>query len=189
MHERRARLNIDWLLNHDALELYGIEGRVFLRKKRGESMRHVAMKLLSYFLFYRTDLEIESSANQHYKPDLVRFDERLDPTLWIDCGSTKIRKLEDITQKNRDCSFVIVKPDERSLINYWREAHTRLEEHAEVRFVSFGDDFVYRLADRLNARHTMRVTVSGDWTHLYVTLDGEDLRTTIIEIDEASEQR
>ena len=85
----KALVKIEFTLNSDPLEIYGGAGELALHKEMGESYRHLALKMVSYFLFYHPELEIERSAQQHYKPDLLRVDAGGTPLQWIDCGTRR----------------------------------------------------------------------------------------------------
>lgn len=167
----RMTLNLDVVLNHMPQDLWGVETRVFLRKGRGESLDHVVMKLLSYLLFYHEDLRIEASANQHYKPDLLRLGDQLQPVQWVDCGQTSIRKLDVISRRNRDTFIEIVKPTPGALAAYHLQAIPRLARPERVRFWSFHDGLVRQLCELLHGRHTLHATVTSDYQSLHLLID------------------
>ncbi len=176
----KLKLQIDVVLHHDELGRYDVEQRLFVRKRRGESMQHVVMKLLSYLLFYRDDLEIEAGVGQHYKPDLVSVDERGDPVVWIDCGTTSLKKLESLVSSNPGTEIVIVKQREGELRRYAREAQQRLGQEASVQFVAFGDNLVDRLARMLGGRHRLEATVPEGMGEVYLSVDGREIRGEVV---------
>ena len=55
--DRRGRLNVTWTRTDIETGAF-VEDRTFLEKKKGESLRHVAMKLLAYLVWYDPALEI-----------------------------------------------------------------------------------------------------------------------------------
>lgn len=167
----RLRLNIAMTLNHVPLDLYGEEPRQFLRKRSGESQRHVIMKLLSYMVFYHEDLQIEASASQHFKPDLVRFDGQGRPVQWIDCGQTSLQKLDKISRKNKLTYIDIVKATPGELANYKSQADTRLRQPERVRYWSFTAGFIERLGELCRARHSIVATITAGYEHIYVRVD------------------
>ena len=175
-----ALLKIEYTLNNDFMELYGATGTVSLARNPGETPEHIYMKLVSYFMFFHEDLQIEVSANQHYKPDLVRLDERGDPLQWIDCGSTALRKLEKLVVKNKRTHIDIVKRTENELRSYRLQAEKRLENvHDRVRFFAFDDGFIEGLIPHLESRHKVTATVMGEWEQLYLDVDGKSFETKI----------
>lgn len=175
-----ALLKIEYTLNNDVLGLYGAQGSVSLARNPGETPGHIYMKLLSYFMFFHDDLQIEVTANQHYKPDLVRLDERGDPLQWVDCGSTALRKLEKLVVKNKRTHIDIVKRTESELRSYRLQAEKRLDNlHERVRFFSFDDGFVDGLEPYLTSRHQVTATVMGEWEQLYLDVDGRSFETQI----------
>ena len=105
----RRRLVLDITLNNLFTGCYGVEERLFLDKLAGESIRHVAMKLLAWLVTYQPGLEIEASVGEHYKPDLVRVDHNGKIRDWVDCGQTSITKLKAVYRRHSDATIVIVK--------------------------------------------------------------------------------
>lgn len=180
MLELRRNLNIDLLINHGPTERYGCEETLFLVKKSGESMAHVAMKLLGYLRFYHPELQIEASADQHYKPDLVRFDDRGRPVQWIDCGSTSYRKLDAISSRNDHTLIDIVKPSPGSMQRYRREALERIRRPDRVRFVAPAPGALERLEGRLISRHNIVVTVPAEGERLFLEIDGQAMEIKLV---------
>lgn len=181
----RMTLNLDVVLNHMPQDRYGIETRVFLRKGRGESLDHVVMKLLSYLLFYHEDLRIEASANQHYKPDLLRLGDHLQPVQWVDCGQTSIRKLDVISRRNHDTFIEIIKPTPGALQAYHLQAHPRLARAERVRFWSFDSGLVSRLCETLHGRHTLHATVTSGYESIFLLIDEQiELRAGVVYMGE-----
>ena len=190
----RMQLNLSLTLNHGPFGRYGVEGRQFLRKRSGESLRHVMMKWLSYMLFYHEDLQIEASASQHFKPDLVRFDPITgQPVQWIDCGQTALQKLDKISQKNRHTMIDIVKATPQELSAYKLQADARLKRPERVRYWSFEEDLVRRLGEELSGRHRLLATIPEGFGHIYLVVDEQiELDAPIVwlnqEVSPASER-
>lgn len=178
----RLKLNISLTLNHEPQNLYGVERRLILVKGRGESMRHVLMKLLGYLVCYHDELRIEMSAQQHYKPDLLRLNERGDPLQWIDCGQTTLRKLDRISQRNHETMIDIIKATPGELKLYKAQADRRLCYPERVRYWSFEPGFVELLGERIHGTHELVATVGGEYRALYLLLDGESLNSPIISL-------
>jgi uncharacterized protein YaeQ len=167
----RRVLNIDFVITNEPRGFYGVESRAFLTKKPGESLDHVVMKLLSYVVFFDPELEIEASVGQHYKPDLVRTDERGEVVQWIDCGSTSIKKLDQITQENSEAIIKIVKPTPRTLQMYKQQADLQLSFPERVHYVTWDRYYVERVGELLHRRHTLTCVVSPEFDHLYLNVD------------------
>ncbi|MFO0746669.1 MAG: YaeQ family protein [Myxococcota bacterium] len=149
--------------------------RLFLAKRVGESMGHVAMKLLAWAVHWRPgeELLIEAPAGQHYKPDVVRFGPDGRPRLWIDCGRTAPKKLVEVVQRNRAATVVIVKRGEVELGHYRDTALPRLERLGlaeRVAWLAFDEGFVERVAARLWARHEVIIAVASG--RVAVSVDG-----------------
>ncbi|MCB9794976.1 MAG: YaeQ family protein [Alphaproteobacteria bacterium] len=154
--------------------------RLTLFKKRGESYRHVVLKLISYGLFYHPELQVEVSAEQHHKPDLVRFNARNEPVQWVECGTTRRRKLDRISSRNRLTFIDIVKPSGGEMRQYALSCAGHLRHPERVRYFGFRPDFVPELTDRLYDHAHLILSVPGEaWTDLHVDLDGERISTPI----------
>lgn len=180
----RSRLVLEVTLHHGPTGRFDQRTRLFLAKQVGESMAHVAMKLLAWLLHHEDGLVVEASAGQHYKPDLLAADAQGRPRLWIDCGSTSIRKLGEIVRRNPDARFVIVKPYPLALRRYAALARTRLGALPQVRFTAFDDGFVDALAARLQTRHRIEATVPETADALYLEVDGAAMHTRVHEAGE-----
>lgn len=180
MHKLRRNLNINLLINHGPTGRYGCEETVFVVKKRGESLAHVAMKLLAYIRFYHPELQIEVSAGQHYKPDLVRVDHSGDPVQWIECGSTSYRKLDVISSRNAHTLIDIVKPSPGEMQRYRREALKRIRRPDRVRFVAPMAGDLERFEKRLCSRHSIVATVPKNGERLFLEIDGETVEIHLV---------
>ena len=179
MLQLRLSLNLELELHHGPSGRYGVQTRVILIKRRGESLRHVVMKLLGYLWFYHEELQIERSVDQHHKPDLVRVDEQGRPLQWVDCGQTSLRKLERISQRNRLTLIDIIKATPGELASYRLQAMRRLSHPERVRYWSVQDDGVARLEAALHGRHAIIATLDQDMRELYMLIDGQSLRLPI----------
>jgi len=169
----KLQLVLDVTLHDAAAGWRGVEERVFLTKRRGESLDHVLMKLCGWLLFYHPELRIELSAEQHYKPDLVRLDERGDPVQWIDCGHTALRKLDRIASKNRKTTIDIIKPVERELRLFKAAADEKIARPERVRYFAFREGFLEELGTRVRGRHQLIATVTGAQESLDLAIDPE----------------
>lgn len=176
----RLSLNVDLTLNHQPKGLYGVQRRILLRKGARESSRHVMMKLMSMLMFYHDDLVIEGTAHQHYKPDLVRLNAQMEPVQWIDCGHTSIKKLNRISQRNHETTIDIVKATSGELTMYKREADRQLRYPERVDYWSFERQFIRRLGERVQGRHTIVATVTGGMETMYLLVDGHAMHTPLI---------
>ena len=182
-HNMRVKLKLKLVLNHEPLGLYGVERALIMIKRSGESMQHVMMKLLSYLTFYHQDLLIEARADQHYKPDLVRFNLRGDPVQWVDCGATSLKKLDAISRKNYETYIDIVKKSRSELALYKLQADPRLVYPERVRYWTFGRAFLDELCGMMTSRHTLHVTITAEYSGLYLMVDGaHTLHTQIVRL-------
>ena len=182
MLDLKLQLVLDVRLHHAARGVGDLRERVFLTKKRGESLDHVLMKLLSWLLFYHPELRIEVSADQHYKPDLVRLDERGAPLQWVDCGQTALRKLDRIASRNRKTTIDIVKPSARELRLFKDAADAKITRPERVRYFAFRDGFLDELAALIRSRHQIEATVEGDAASIALTVDGTLVSSPVVRL-------
>lgn len=175
--DRRGRLNVTWTRTDIETGAF-VEDRTFLEKKKGESLRHVAMKLLAYLVWYDPALEIERDLGQHYKPDVVSVDLTGQPLIWMDCGQTSAKKLETIVKKNRETRFWFVKPTPGEMEKFARVVAKRVVDPARVEFVSFTNNLAMWTAERLHSRHNVVLSLAGN--QLWVELDGEMIESEIV---------
>lgn len=176
-------LNIQLTLTNESRSAYGVDTRLLLRKNSGESMQHVAMKLLSFGLFYHPQLDVERAVGQHYKPDLTRSDDRGHIVQWIECGSTSIRKLDRVTRDNPYAVVKIVKPTGRAARLYRERARLELRRPERVEYLGFEAGFVDRLASRLSSRHDVVFVVTADPMHIYAAVDDESLDSSVLDLE------
>jgi uncharacterized protein YaeQ len=176
----RLRLSIDQVLTNAADATYSVSERVFLLKKRGESIEHVVMKWLSYNTFYHPNLEIERAIGHRYKPDLVRFDSHGRLAEWIDCGSISPEKLNRLSREIYSTDITVVKQTPAELDRYARHVLPDLHSPDNARFISFGQQLVQRIANRLHKKHEASVVITGHRSHLFCELDGTALDGVIV---------
>ncbi len=77
-----------------------------------ESVRHIALKLLSWLLFYRERLQVETEVPDDsipFVPDLVELGYDLRPLLWIECGDCGTGKLHKLSVKCSACEIWSIK--------------------------------------------------------------------------------
>ncbi|MFN7130725.1 MAG: YaeQ family protein [Myxococcales bacterium] len=175
-------LRVELTINNEPLGVFGIAQRVVLDKRAGESLTHVLLKLLGFALFFHPELQIEASAGQHYKPDLVRFDAQGNPLQWIDCGKISPAKLEKIVAKNRRATFQIIKPGEKEVRTFVQTMAGMIEDRERVLFVGFRAGFLDEFAELLTDRARLIATVIGEHDFLYLDVGGQVLQTPIIKL-------
>ena len=88
------------------------EKKVKLWQRVGESYEHVLMKALGYAMFVGEfpGLEIETSVNLRYKPDLIVVNnEERNFKYWGECGANSLRKTNWILKHTRTEKLVLFK--------------------------------------------------------------------------------
>lgn len=85
--------------------------KLLINQNETETIDHVALKLLSFLLFFRDRLKIETDVDlDHipFTPDLVQLDYCLRPALWVECGECEVKKLKKLSVKAADAEIWIV---------------------------------------------------------------------------------
>lgn len=173
-----STLHLHVTLQNEAARAFGVQERLVLAKRAGESLHHVLLKLLAWILWWAPDLRIETGVEQRHKPDLVRVDDRGRPVFWVDCGSIGVRRLDRIARQNRDAEVVVVKASEREARAYLQSARPYLRQPERVQIVSFRPGFVDELAEAIRDHATLVATVVGE--HLYLDVDGTTLDSPVV---------
>jgi hypothetical protein len=117
---------------------------------------------------------------QHYKPDLVCVDEDGHVTLWVDCGSTALQKLDRVATKNRRAEIFIVKPTRGLLEPYRERASRRVRRDERVRYLAFEDGFVNVVVEHLQRSNDLMASVSADQSRVDLVLNGTELGTEVV---------
>jgi hypothetical protein len=89
-----------------------LPARVFIGRKETETTKHVLLKFLSFALFHRERLQIETELhddNIRFTPDLVQLDYTMRPALWVECGEVSAAKLDKLAVKVPEAEIWIVK--------------------------------------------------------------------------------
>jgi uncharacterized protein YaeQ len=154
--------------------------KIVLAQASSELTQHVAMKLLAYLLFFDREPQVEVSVGQHYKPDLVCVDEDGHVTLWVDCGSTALQKLDRVATKNRRAEIFIVKPTRGLLEPYRERASRRVRRDERVRYLAFEDGFVNVVVEHLQRSNDLMASVSADQSRVDLVLNGTELGTEVV---------
>lgn len=154
--------------------------KLVLEKRSGESLRHIVLKVLGCLLYYDRSPRIElrvSEDKRDYRPDVVAFDEPGHITLWVDCGQIAVRKVDDLTRQLPDAEIVILKPTDREMESYAREAAKKVRRIERVQFFGFDATFVPALIGQIGHLNTVRWQRDG--AELRVTLNGQEFATTL----------
>lgn len=91
--------------------------KIIIGQQAAETIAHVALKLLSFALFYRDRLQMEINLHMDtipFVPDLVQLDYELRPRLWVECGECSIQKLDKLAVKVPDAEIWVVRRSRES---------------------------------------------------------------------------
>ena len=135
-----------------------------------------------WFVFYRPGLEIEASVGEHYKPDLVHRNKDLEVTHWIDCGQTRLTKLDAIVARHRAAKFTIVKEKPSELRHYHRRAIARNNRLEQIQYLAFDPPGLQPLCRLLHKRHKLVVTVFDGPDTVFVSVDGQDVEIRLFRL-------
>lgn len=150
--------------------------RLILPLGSSESVRHLAMKLLAYCVFFDRRPAIELSVGQHFKPDLV-CQQNGDITLWVECGDVDISKLDKVARRNRSAELVVVKPTKRLTAAYKQQADKKVRDPERIRYLTFDDGFLKQFVTELPTRCDLQAAVNQD--RLEVEFDETELETRL----------
>ena len=85
--------------------------QIVLVKRVNEQSRHVLMKafLWALYLPVYSEIHVEVSIGDRYKPDLVALDSQGRPTFWGEAGQLGVDKTRALLRRYRDTHFAIAK--------------------------------------------------------------------------------
>ncbi len=123
-----------------------------------ESVRQITLKLLSWLLFFRERLQVETEVPDDsipFVPDLCALGFDMRPQLWIECGDCGTAKLHKLSVKCAEAEIWAVKrsPDEA-------EGLLRAMEKDELRkgrfgLLAFDPEFFDEVAGLIAERNTL----------------------------------
>lgn len=176
------RLGLDIEDTADRAPTAPIEEKIVLGAWTGEKMWHVVLKLFGYLLFHEHRPRIEEGIGWHFKPDLVRLDERGRVALWVDCGNIAPRKIDRVATKvGAPGRFFILKRHRRSAEMLRQLLDGKIRHLDRVHLVAFDDHVVDDVAQELDGTNKLTVRRSAERLELrLVNRRGEmDFATSI----------
>jgi len=150
-----------------------------LMRGYNESDEHIVLKLVSYLLFQDKNPKIEAYADQHYKPDLVCKSGH-DIVLWIDCGTTKLKKLDKVATKNHKAEIYIVKSTEKETTAFKSIADKRIKHPERIKYICFDQDFINGIVDNLQKNNDLTYSITESTIRLEI--NGTVLESKIIRL-------
>ncbi|QGJ70135.1 Hypothetical protein PBC10988_18290 [Planctomycetales bacterium 10988] len=168
------------------IECDGETRRQMLTLSSSETVRHVAMKLLAYLVYWEREPEIEKRVGQHYKPDLVcrepsnHYVEGEKITLWIECGDVAVKKLDKISIRNPEAEFIVVKPTTRQRDQFKTQVDRKVKNPERFRYLTFEDGFLRSFVLALTTRSRIVLDHSRLPDQLTFQLDEEEFSTTLL---------
>ncbi len=141
-----------------------------------ESPAYLATRLLAYCLEYTEGIEFTSGLSNGDEPAIVVRDLTGRLTAWIEIGAPDADRLHRAT-KLVDHVAVYTHRDLRILLGQFEGK--KIHRAADIPIYTFGRGFVDALAERLERR--IRMTLSVTERHLYLDIDGTALNTVLEE--------
>ena len=136
--------------------------KVKIWQRVGESYEHILMKALAFALFIDEypDLQIETSVNLRFKPDLIVWDGDREFQLWVECGANSLRKTAWILKHTQTKKLVLLKIGQNSeqLVKQLREIIPAKNRQTE-RLILI--NFVTSIADLTVSKQIEKV--SSNW--------------------------
>jgi uncharacterized protein YaeQ len=156
------RLNVDISINDYERELF-VERRTVLELRDGESMAHIALKMLGMILFHTPDLLVEPTmdADDRYKPDLLIRSDDFRPRLWVECGQCRVQKLDKITFRYYDAKVVMLKRTAREAREIMERCRGQVRRLEAIEFIGFDAGFVDCIGNALTGRNDVIAILSG----------------------------
>lgn len=141
-----------------------------------ESPAYLATPLLAYCLEHTEGIEFTSGLSNGDEPAIVVRDLTGRITAWIEVGAPDAERLHRAS-KLAPRVAVYTHRELRNLLGQLEGK--RIQRAAEIPIYSFGKGFVDDLAERLQRR--MRLSLSVTERHLYLDVDGTSLSTVVEE--------
>ena len=85
--------------------------KIIIGRQTLDTAEHVVLKMLSYVLFYRERIRIDTNLHTDsipYVPDLVQLDYELRPKLWVECGECAVSRLDKLAVKVPEAEIWVV---------------------------------------------------------------------------------
>jgi hypothetical protein len=123
-----------------------------------DSVADVALKLLSYLIFFRERLQLETDLHLlhlPFVPNLVQLDYSLNPVFWVECGECEIKRLKKLAVKIPDAEIWIVLGNAdlaEELIRKMKKAKLRPNRYS---ILAFDADMFIEFCSLLHTRSTL----------------------------------
>jgi uncharacterized protein YaeQ len=128
-----------------------------------ESGEHIALKLLAYLMFINKRPHIDEDVGWNFMPDLIARDDAGAITLWVDCGSVSIKKVDTIATKVRDnIDFFVFRKTERDMQQFYQAIKDKIKHLQNVKCVSFDDGFIEGIGASLDRTNNLEVYFGDD---------------------------
>jgi uncharacterized protein YaeQ len=135
-----------------------------------ESSGHVALKLLAFLMFIDRSPHVDEDAGWHFVPDLIARDEAGEISLWIDCGSVSMKKVDTIATKVRDkIEFYVFRKSESDMDRFYKSIADKVKHLQNVRCISFDDGFIDGIGAALDRTNNVEGYISDDMVNLTIT--------------------
>jgi hypothetical protein len=125
------------------LHVNGDNRKLLLVPGPNEQASRLALKLAAYLLFWGYDPKVDASNKTpalgrfEFLPDLVGLDEAGEISLWVDCQTTTMNKLNKLTRRIPRGRIVVLKEDERGAARLRSGAAEQVDRPEKVEILAF----------------------------------------------------
>jgi uncharacterized protein YaeQ len=139
-----------------------------------ETLEYMATRLLAYCLEYADGIEMTAGLSDGHEPAIVVRDLTGRITAWIEVGLPDADRLHRASKLAHRVA-VYTHRDPRILLG--QLAGRRIHRAEDVAIYSFAGSFINDLAERVERRIELSLSVTGQ--HLYLDISGQSLATAI----------
>jgi len=134
-----------------------------------EAGEHIALKLIAYLIFIERHPHIDEDAGWHFTPDLIARNDQGDITLWVDCGSVSVKKVDTIATKVRSSiDFFVFRSTRREMDQFYKVIKDKIKHLQNVRCISFDDGFIDGIASCLDRTNNLEAYIGEDMITLTI---------------------
>ncbi len=130
--------------------------RLIVGRHDDESVVHVVLKALSFFIFYRERLQMGGhlhNENIPFIPDLLQLDYEGHPTFWAECGPSDPARIKKIVAKAPDAEVWWVRETTAEMEHMPQRLKKAGVRPGRVKFLGFPEELIETLCQCLQAKN------------------------------------
>jgi uncharacterized protein YaeQ len=120
------------------LHINGENRKLFMQSEYSETAEHLALKLSGFLLFW-ADQPIVSPSLQHpalsaqeFRPDLMGLNVAGEISLWVECGTVTIHKMNKLVKRYPSARLVVIKSNEHDGRRLREDMNDKVERSERV---------------------------------------------------------